>query len=205
MRAGVWPIGLDVPLLQHYRPIPAMSSIPTKGIQFTDKDPNGEDGLPLLYLSIYFKTSRLFEASPPPGHEKWLYVEANMRPAFNLRVQVRAWNDRDVLELMRFLTRNDSRYLPDFLRNASEEMVAQRAEIRGYSLHGPRPAVGDNLAGDYFYVWREGTENRLMISAFTPSHAGISIHARFTDQVAEALANYLEEVGFTSPFRARAT
>jgi hypothetical protein len=198
-RTGGWPVGIEVPCLQCSRPIHATSGISTRGIQFTDKNPNGEDGSPSLYISVYFKTSRLFGSSLPPGNEKWLYFEANMRPSLNFRVQVRAWNDRDVSELMRFLTKDNNKYLPDFLRDADEELATQFA-ISGYDLHGPSPIVDENLAGDYLRVWREGAENRLMISTFTPTYAGISIHARFGEQVAKDFASYLEEVGFMSPF-----
>jgi HNH endonuclease len=89
-----WPIGLDVPLLEFVREIAPTSSIPASGIQFTDKNPTDASNPPLLYLSIYFKRNRYFGQYLPPGKEKWLYLEANMRFAFNLRLQVRALNDR---------------------------------------------------------------------------------------------------------------
>jgi hypothetical protein len=199
-RMGGWSLMLDVPHLQCFRPIQATSGIPTRGIQFADKDPDGKDGSPSLYISIYFKTSKLFGQSLLPGNEKRLYLEANMRPALNLRVQVRAWNDRDVSEFMRFLTRNDRKYLPDFLHDADKGLAAQWLDIGGYDLHGPSPAVSESLPGDYLRVWREGTENRLMMSTFTPTYAGISVHALFSDEVATAFAGYLEEMGFADPF-----
>ena len=36
MRKGVWPIGLDVPLLKVYRRIDSVAGIPTTGFQLTD-------------------------------------------------------------------------------------------------------------------------------------------------------------------------
>ncbi len=173
-----WPIGLDVPLLSFSRELAPTSGIPTKGIQFTDKAPDNPNNPPLLYLSVYFKQSRYFGRHLPPSNEKWLYLEANMRFAFNLRIQVSAINNRDVYELM------------EFLRNTTE----------GYALYGPRPL--SDQPGDYFYVWRENDENRLMISTFTATNAGISIHARLTAEMTGALANYLEESGYSKLFNA---
>jgi hypothetical protein len=167
----------DVPRFDFFREIPPTKSIHTNGIQFIDKNPEDYSNPPKLYLSIYFKESKYFVPYPLSTNEKWLYLEANMRPAFNLRIQVRALNMRDVDELI------------GFLHNRRD----------GWSLHGPRPA--DDQAGDYFYVWRENDENRLMISTFTATNAGISIHARFSSEVAKAFADYLEEVGFTKPFK----
>ncbi len=168
---------LDVPFFDFFREIPSTKSIYSKGIQFTDKNPEDRSDPPKLYLSVYFKESKYFVPYPFFANEKWLYLEANMRPALNLRIQVRAFNMRDVDELM------------NFLHNRRD----------GWNLQGPRPA--DDQAGDYFYVWRENNENRLMISTFTPTNAGISIHARFSDEVAKAFADYLEKIGFTMPFR----
>jgi hypothetical protein len=130
----------------------------------------------VLYLSVYFKQNRFF-VPYPLGNEKWLYLEANMRPALNLRIQVCAQHMRDVDEFISFL--HDKR--------------------DGWDLHGPRPAEGQ--AGDYFYVWRENNENRLMISTFTSTNAGISIHARFSREVTKEFVKYLQEVGFTKPFK----
>jgi len=196
-----WPIGLDVPLLDFAQETAPMSSIATKGIQFTDNDPTDANNPPLLYLSVYFKRNRYFGQHLPPGNEKWLYLEANMRFAFNLRTQVRAWNERDVSALMGFLSNKD-KYLPEFVRTASGELLEQylRDREKGWNLQGPAPDNKEHGSGDYFRVWRENGENRLMISTFTPTHAGISVHARFSNKVATAFADYLEKVGFIEPF-----
>jgi hypothetical protein len=196
-----WPIGLDVPLLDFAREIAPTSSIATKGIQFTDNDPNDANNPPLLYLSAYFKRSRYFGQHLLPGNEKWLYLEANMRFALNLRTQVRAWNECDVLALLGFLSNKDE-YLPEFARTVRGELLEQylRDRDRGWNLQGPAPDNDEQGSGDHLRVWRENGENRLMISTFTPTHAGISVHARFSNRVATAFADYLEEVGFTEPF-----
>jgi hypothetical protein len=196
-----WPIGLDVPLLDFAQEIAPTNSIATKGIQFTDKDPTDANNPPLLYLSVYFKRSRYFGQHLPPRNERWLYLEANMRFAFNLRTQVRAWNERDVSALMGFLSNKD-KYLPEFVRTASDELLEQylRDRERGWNLRGPAPDNSEHGYGDYFRVWWENGENRLMISTFTPTHAGISVHARFSNKVATAFADYLEEVGFIESF-----
>jgi hypothetical protein len=173
-----------------------------KGIQFTDRNPTDADNPPLLYLSVYFKRSKYFGQHLPPGDDKWPYLEANMRFALNLRIQVRAWNDRDIFELMGFLTEGEDKYLPEFLRDAGDDLRNQflRDRERGWSLHGPAPENDEHGSGDYFRVWRENDENRLMISTFTPTHAGISIHARLSGEMIRAFAGYLEESGFAEPF-----
>lgn len=173
----------DVPLLSVARSIDPKKAIPVQGIQLTDG--GVKDDVPWLYLQFYFKRSRYFGQSVPDMGEKWLYVEANMRPALNLRVQVRAWNERDVAEFLRFLHNGG----------------------RGYDLHGPRPgndrlaeyvSIQELHAGDYLYVWQENGERRILISTFTATNAGISVHARLTDDASRKLAKYLESVGFAS-------
>ena len=161
-----------MPLLDFYREIDAVPGVPTKGIQLSDRDPAGSP-VPSLHLSIYFKTTNAFVRHILPTGEKWLFVQADMRPALNLRLQVRAWNDRDVGELMEFL----------------------RTGRGGYRLCGPN-VQDQHHPSDFLAVWRENNENRLMISTFMPTLAGLSVHARFSSSVAEALAHYLEEVGF---------
>lgn len=183
---GAWAVGVDVPILDFYRPLPSTGGIPGPGMQFVDKDPSSLGSPPVLYLSLYYKTSRYFSSLGLPAGEKWLYFEANMRFAFNLRIQVRAWNNRDVLELMEFL-RTDWTRPP--LINLS----------RGIDLHGPRPENSEYQSGDYFLIWREDGENRVMMSTFSPSNAGISIHARLSDRATAGLADYLEQVGYAEP------
>jgi hypothetical protein len=178
--AGRWPADLEVPELTYSRFIDPTRGIFTQGIQFIDKDPSGQDGYPLLYLSVYFKTSRFF-GDPTPSDEKWLYLEAHMRPAFSLRIQVRAWTNRDILEFWEFLHSPESEF------------------VRGYDLHGPIPNSNGKHSRDSLLVWRENNTNRLMMSTFTATHAGIAVHARFSPVVALAFAQYLEKVGFTKP------
>ena len=198
-----WPIGLDVPLLNFACELPSTSTMPTKGIQFTDRDPTNANNPPLLYLSVYFKRNRYFSQRLLPGNEKWLYLEANMRFALNLRIQVLAWNNRDIFELMSFLTKGEDKYLPEFfLRDADDRFREQflRDPERGWSLQGPAPENYERGSGDYFRIWRESGENRLVISTFTPTHAGISIHARLSDEMTRKFADYLEVSGFAMPF-----
>jgi len=176
----------DVPLLSIAGPIGPKQGIPVQGIQLADK--GVEDSAPWLYLQFYFKTSRHFGKRVSDMGEKWLYVEANMRPALNLRIQVRAWHERDAVSFVRFL------------RNGGP----------AYDLHGPRPgnlesardlATYERHAGDYLYLWQEEGQSRILLSAFTATSAGISVHARISDHAAIKLAEYLEEVGFTSRFQ----
>lgn len=197
-----WPIGLDVPTLSFARKIPSTSTLPVEGIQFADRDTADIKNPPLLYLSIYSKTSRYFGQQLAPGSEKWLYLEANMRFALNLRIQVRALNDRDIFELMWFLTGGEEKYSPGFPRDVDDELRAQflQQRERGWSFHGPPPNDGEQGSGDYLRIWRENGENRIMISTFTATRAGISIHARLSDDTTRAFATYLEETGFADPF-----
>ena len=95
-----------------------------------------------------------------------------MRPALNLRIQVRALNQRDISGLMQFLRRGGA----------------------GWALRGK--GLFEGFSDDVFHVWRENEENRLVLATFTPTFAGISVHARFSSEVATAFAAYLEEVGF---------
>jgi hypothetical protein len=171
----------DVPLLSVSRPVGPLPGVPIQGIQLADDD--FEDGAPWLYLQFHFKRSRFFGRYVPVEPEKWLYIEANMRPALNLRIQVRAWTARDTEDFMRFLRRGG----------------------RGHELHGPQPGMARTLdetlssdphAGDYLHVWEEQGERRLLISTFTATNAGISIHARLAEGVAHEIAHYLENAGF---------
>jgi hypothetical protein len=191
--APTWRVGAtypmdEVPMLVTARRIDPKPGLTGSGLQLTDTDIDlgAKNHNPWLYLDFFFKRSRLFGSNQPDEGEKWLYVEANMRPALNLRIQVRAWNERDVAEFIRFL----------------------RSGGRGYDLHGPRPArntkhtdhtyAEDLQAGDYLYAWQEEGQYRLLVSTFTATNAGISVHARLTKNVANRLADYLDEVGFSS-------
>ncbi|MFH1927162.1 MAG: hypothetical protein ABIK79_03160 [Chloroflexota bacterium] len=174
----------DVPLLSVSRSIDPKLGIPVNGIELSDRDPQDEREAPWLYVHVYFKRSRYFGRVPDQG-QKWLYIEANMRPALNLRIQVLAWNQRDVAEFMRVL----------------------RSSVGGYDLHGLQPgsegipydAPAQELhAGDYLRIWQEGGEQRMLVSTFTATNAGISVHARMTRDVAASLADYLEASGFAS-------
>lgn len=180
MRKGVPPTALyvsqDVPLLDFARELPRTAGIPNKGIRLTDQDTTTGDKHPLLYLSIHFKTSRFFGTFPHID-QRWLFIQADMRFALNLRLHVNALNDEQSNSLVRFLRKGG----------------------RGVRLFGPSLDEHAYQENDYLYVWRENGENRLMISTFTPTNAGISIHARLSPKVANAFADYLENIGFTKP------
>lgn len=173
----------DVPLLCFSRPVDPTPGVPFLGIQLADDD--FENGKSWLYLQIHFKPSKYFGKLAPDNSEKWLYIEVNMRPALSLHVQVRAWNARDTEETIKFL----------------------RCGGRGYDLHGPQPSTprfpedflsSESYAGDYLYMWEENGERRILISTSTASNAGITIHARLTDEVANEIAQYLESAGFAN-------
>jgi hypothetical protein len=198
-----WRVAADAPLLEFDGEIPPSDSIPSTGIRFCDKDRTGSGGPSMLCLSAHFKTSRYFGRNLPPANERWLFFRADMRPAFTVTVQVCALNQRDIDELMGFLTGYQGKYFPEWLHGAGEEFVKQflEREERGWSLHGPRPDKMEMGAGDYFRIWRENDVVKLVISTYTPTNAGVSINARFSDEAMKAFADYLEATGFTKPLR----
>lgn len=176
-RESSWPVEklpllTDVPELSFVRPLNPTPILPGKGIQLTDVDLDVETQKPLLYLLVYFKTSRYF--GNVDESERWLFLEAHMRFALSMRIQVRAWHQRDIDEMMSVL----------------------RGDRDSWELSGPRSGLKQEFVGDQFQVWREGTVNRLMLSTYTPTFAGISIHARLSDEVREKFSQYLEDVGF---------
>ena len=196
-----WPLGLDVPLLSFCQRLPPTDNISTPGIQLTDRHPGDPEAPPRLYVAVFFKTSRSY-TERHPVHQKWLLLESNMRFAFSMQTHVRAWNHLEVLSLMFFLTRGDEKYwyLEEKLRNADPRRIAEWRlyGISDCNLCGPLASNMNGTGNDLFRVWTENGENRLMMSAFTPTHAMISIQARFSDEMAMALATYLEEVGFAA-------
>lgn len=172
-----WTDGVDVPLLRYYREIPPLYEGCKQGIRLSDKAPDGRDGSPVLCLSVHFKNSRYSDTLQ--SNEKWLCIRADIRFAFSLRVQVRAWNARDVLELVSTL----------------------RGGREGWNLQGPGVVSQeqDALSGrDCFSISRKQGENHLEISTPTNTLAIISVQARFSDEIAGAIADYFETVGFTS-------
>ncbi len=174
-------LGSDVPLMvcsYELKPIEA-SGITDPGIQFTDRPRDDKNNPPSLYLSVYFKRSPLFQTNLPPSGKKWLYIQADMRPALNVRLQVSVRNDYELDEFMKCLG-------------------GQRDE---WSLQEYRSDLGKLAGPDYLYIWRENGETRLMISTFTETAAGISIHVRMSLDILTALVKYLDSVGFAKPFR----
>jgi hypothetical protein len=177
-----WPIGFDVPVLKDSRLLDPQDIFPFGGILLTDQESGDGGKPPTLYLAVYFKTSQYFWPELSQGG-KWLYLQADMRPAFNLRIQV--WvRETSALEVMRFLQEDGD----------------------GCLLFGALPVIAERLfkPEDFFYphamdhlqLWRENGERRMMISTFTATNAGISIHARLSDKAVTALASYLEKTDF---------
>jgi len=68
------------------------------------------------------------------------------------------------------------------------------------------PVKGDERdpmyqARDFLLLYRKANgENRLNMSTLTLTEAPIQVHALFSEKVANALADYLERVGFIAPF-----
>jgi len=173
-------LGRDVPFLEHHRPLDPLPNMdkPMPGIEFTDRLPQDETHPPSLYLSIYFNTSPFLFRGPLAPRGKWLFIQADMRPALKMRIQASVFNNDLLEEFM------------NCLRGSGEE-----CKLLGHSY-----SLGQNAAPDLFYLWRENNETRLMLATFTPTYAGISVHARMSLESLQAFAEYLDEVGFTKPF-----
>lgn len=170
----LWPIAFDVPLLEHATEMPVVENIGVhKGLRLTDRSVADPQRPPALYLTTYFRTSRYYR-NGEPGHEKWLSIQADMRPAMNLRIHVRAVNRRDTQETLAFLAGANS----------------------GWVLHSYTMGRLDRSPEDVLELWRESDEKRLLISTFSPTGAGVSVHARLSTVTAQALADYLHSVGF---------
>ena len=123
----------------------------------------------MLYLSVYYKLP-IYRPSRPEVREKWLSVSADMRFAFHLAVEVCAWNDQDVSNVIKFLRGQRS-----FCDLAGKE-----------SLHGI----------NYLAMFKRGGENRLVVGIIVPTRASILIRARFSERAVNVFTGYLEEVGF---------
>jgi hypothetical protein len=175
----------EVPRLEFHRALDPQDDFPFGGILLTDKAEGGEDP-PSLYLAIYFRTRR-YTVRGTVETGKWLYVEANMRPALNLRIQVKVQN-------------NSGREVMKFLREDGDGW--------GWKLFGNVPVAAERLyraedrldvhASDQLLLWREKGERRLMMSTFTATNAGMSIHARLSNEATLALVNYLAGTSLTS-------
>jgi hypothetical protein len=163
-----WPVSLDVPVLDFCKELP-QEFRDRKGIQFADEEPSGKGKPPMLYLSVYYKPP-IYHPSRPDVREKWLSVSADMRFAFHLAVEVCAWNDQDVSNMIKFLR-------------------GQRSHCDLAGKEGPH---GIN----YFAMFNRGGENRLVVGIIAPTKASIFIRARFSERAVKAFTGYLEEVGF---------
>lgn len=176
-RKGSWPAGFEVPYLNFAREEEIVSEPNTLAIHLSDTDlNNGSRAASLLHMTLHYRNSPYFGFAAPNKNEKWLHIEAFMRPALVLRIQVRAWTDQDSQILVRFL----------------------REGGHGHELHSAKPQNGELHTGDYWSFWQEDGEYRMSISTITAAHAGITIHARLAETVAGALADYLEKVGFAA-------
>jgi hypothetical protein len=170
-----WPIGLDVPLLDFYREQSPTNPGYSKGIQFTDREPDNPDLPPLLYVSVAFTKDR-----------RWLGVTANMRFApLSLGIRVSPRAGQDVLELVKILRAEEGAYILSGPRPELAELaeLAESSRFLYDSFHS---------LNDAFFVWLENGENRLTIKAYTVRTAIIEVHARFSGKVANAFADYLE-------------
>jgi hypothetical protein len=185
--AGNFPTGTDTPLLDYYEVSDTILERTTQGtqiverqagIRLADKDLSGKNGAPSLALSIAF-----IETKSDGKTKRSLHIVGGMPFGLTLRIEVCAWDDWSVSGFI------------NVLRN--------KADI--WSLRG-NPVEGDERdpmyhARDFLLIYRKANgENRLTMGTHTLTKAPLQIHARFTEKIADGLANYLERVGFIAPF-----
>ncbi len=182
----VWPTGLNNPLLDFYEEISPLVEKTTGGttvvdgtarIQLTDKDPSARDGIALLSLSVAFDNS-IF---PPPRN---LRLIASMPFGVSISTEVQAEDDWMINGFM------------NVLRNKLDLWGLRGQPIEDNDLNPHQ------RSRDYFILTRKSTgENELSIGVHAHSNAQIGIRAYFSNRVALGLADYLDSVGFTKPFK----
>lgn len=170
-KQDIWPVGLELPELRLVDPPRSLAADAAECVYLADRDRT-------LYVSIQF---RLGYPQTGLGYNGWntrrgLHVTVTMRPALTLHFEVRTWDDGDANTLVRLL----------------------REGGPGCDLHGAGPEYSERQSRDTLYLWQNGDGYRLAASTFTATSAGISIHARFGPDVAHALADFLERVGFAA-------
>lgn len=185
--AGNFPTGTDTPLLDYYEESDAVLDRTTQGtqiverqagIRLADKDLSGKNGAPSLALSIAFT-----ETNTEGRTKRSLRLIGGMPFGLALQIELCAWDDWSV--------------------SGFANVLRNKADI--WILHG-NPIEGDERdpvyhARDFLLIYRKANgENRLTVGTHTLTQAPLQIHARFSEKVADGLANYLERVGFIAPF-----
>ena len=185
--AGNFPTGTTTPLLDFYEESGAMLELTTQGtqiiesqagIRLADKDLLRKNGVPSLTLSIAF-----IETKPARKTKRSLRIVSGMPYGLTLEIEVFAQDDWIVAGFA------------DVLRNKTDIWM-----LRGNPIEGDeRDPIYH--ARDFLLIYRKANgENRLTMGTHTFSQAPFQIHARFSEKVADGLANYLDRVGFFAPF-----
>jgi hypothetical protein len=181
--AGNFPTGINSPLLDYYEETDTIFEPTTQGtqiverqagIRLADKDLSGKYGIPSLILSIAFRETK---------SKRGLQIVGGIPFGLALQVEVCVQDEWTV--------------------SGFTNVLRNKADI--WMLRG-NPIDGDNRdpayhASDFLIIYRKASgENRLTMGTHTLSQAPLQIHARFSEKVADGLANYLERVGFMAPF-----
>ena len=124
---------------------------------------------PSLYLTFFRSKQPLYPSSQLPRVGPWLFVQADMRPALNVRLQVNMSRNESVTRLLQFL------------ENGAEDCELGESYVD----------VGVSSPTDLVYLWRERNEMRFMMSTFTETRAGLSVHARIAPAAATALSQFV--------------
>jgi hypothetical protein len=177
------PVGFHVPLLNFFQETSPAIKTTTQGLQVVERQAGfrvaDKDNHPALNLDIHFnKTVSGSRAI------RILHIAIGMSFGLTMQVEVCAYDDWTVSGFM------------NVLRNALDIWLL-RGEPLENDERDPMLQPRDSLL---LYRTSDG-ENRLIISTHAISETAIQIHARFSDRVAEGLANYLDTVGFTRPFK----
>jgi hypothetical protein len=179
--------GVDIPLLDYYSETAAVIEKTIKGtelverqasIRLSDKDFSGKNGFPSLILSIAIE-----EIKYVGGIKRKLRVVADMPFGLSLLTELSASDIWTATGFVNVLRQKEDIWL-----------------LRGDPIDSDDQDPMD-YARDYFLVYRQvNGENRLNVGTYSLTGALLQIHARFSEKVAEGLADFLENKGFLLPF-----
>lgn len=185
--ADNFPTGTDTPLLDYFEESDAVYEQTTQGtqiverqagIRLADKDLSGKNDAPLLALSL-----AVIETKLEGKTKRSLRIIGGLPYGLTMQIEVCACDDWSVSGFV------------GVLRNKADIWM-----LRGNPIEGDKrdPMYHEK---DFLLIYRKANgENRLIVSTHTLSKAPLQIHALFSEKVANGLANYLEKVGFTTPF-----
>jgi len=177
------PIGFRIPLLNFYEETSSIIKTTTQGLQMVERQEgfrlSDKKRLPSLNLDIHFK--QLADGSRVA---RILHLAIGMPVGLTMHAEVCAYDNWSITGFMNVLRNNLDIWM-----------------LRGQPLandeRDPMQQPRDSLL---IYRMNDG-ENRLIVTTHAISEALIQIHARFSDKVAQSLANHLDDIGFSKPFK----